>query len=92
MKTAAFVCAILGLLAGLVAAYFWALASKDPPRPISLDPDWKNSPKFLPPDDWLLGLVFGNLTSGVLNTKAASWTALAVVLNAISAILGTWPF
>lgn len=81
--------AIAGFAAGLVAAFYWYRASR-----VNFVPFWEANGGVEPVDPlqsaehWVVALMKTGRKSGKLNRIAAVWTALSVLLSAISAVLG----
>jgi hypothetical protein len=106
MKYAPLVFALAGLLTGLIAAFHWWGASKvkvrDPNLPGGSREDQRkekeNRKKFEQATGirgdvaaWFITIEVAYKMSSDWNRKAALWTALSVLMNALSAILGAWP-
>jgi len=76
----------IGGASGIIAARYWHESSK-----ISVVPMWGDF-EPLETEDKALGLTLGTLDaftqSATLNKKAARWTAVSVLLSAISGVLG----
>ena len=90
--------AVAGLAVGLRAAHYWWKASN-----VETDPGWREgSPQsaadalkpIRPPDPqlsqegWTMGILNAALESACLNKAAARLTAVAVVLSALSSVVG----
>jgi hypothetical protein len=90
--------AVAGLAVGLSAAYYWWKASK-----VETDPGWSGDPSqsaadalrpIRPPDSqlsqegWLMAVLTAARESARLNKTAACLTAVAVLLSALSSVLG----
>jgi hypothetical protein len=83
MKPAAIVFAVLALIAGMKAAWHWyQSATESPPGMDILGNYVKGGTGLTPIESWLE-------KTASRNRKAAGWSALAVVLGAISSILST---
>lgn len=88
-KCVAIAMAIAGLLSGLVAAWFWERSGRVPVDPLNGDPH-----AILPvvPEleqlSWRAAQFRADQEMGRLNTLAARWTALAVVLSTASSVIG----
>lgn len=84
MKIAAIALAILALISGLVAAFYWYKSTL--PKIKNMNPTSKDS-AFL-----ALGLINGFIQAyneaAEFNKKAARWTAATAVLGALSAVAG----
>lgn len=77
---------ILSAAAGLYAAYCWWDASS-----AKIDPGWRTEPGEgdMVQAQWTTGIMKSIVASARLNKRASIWTALAVLLGAISNILAT---
>jgi hypothetical protein len=78
------------MVSGLIAAWYWFKSSKVTIRHSSIDimtlqPD---DPKRL--SDGLLNTIWGFQKASDLNSKAALWSAIAVLWGAVSGMLGLW--
>ncbi len=84
--------ALCGAAAGLVAAYYWYLASKIEARPV-WDDDPSLNPKSIEMNNfgWVNALGAAFFHSSNKNATAAKWTAVAVALGAISVVVAKWP-
>jgi hypothetical protein len=74
--------ALLSVVSGLVAAYYWYLASRveiSPAWPLDIHGDREKNVM-----GWVAGNMIAFTKSGKLNKRAARWTALAVASSAIS--------
>jgi hypothetical protein len=91
MKFASLSFAILALVTGLIAAYYWYQASK-----VEVVPLWQELGTIEPlgggDTHWIVGMLKAAQKSGALNKLAALWTAASVALSAFSAVIGAWPF
>jgi hypothetical protein len=89
--TASDIVAILGAVAGLIAAIYWYLASKTPVK-ADWDYDPKLKPKNMVEDAWGLAnaLERAFMISSSRNVTAAIWTAISMGLSAISVIISKW--
>lgn len=74
---------LLAAIAGLIAAWYWLRASR---VPIEL-PDFQPVERDLAQDDWIAAIADNITRASELNAKAARWTAVAVTLGAIAAVL-----
>ena len=98
LSIASIVLAIAGLVVGLLAAHYWLKASK-----IKIDPGWRSDPpqsadearKPTEPGDpqlsqmsWTMATIKAAVESADLNKIAARLTAVAVLLSAVSSVLG----
>ncbi len=83
MKLASILLAFIGFATGSLAAYLWWKASRIP-----------SNPEIVPDDP-----VYGTMAqaestkvafekAGKLNAKAAAWTAVSVLVNALAALAG----
>jgi|SRR5208337_832137 len=81
LSTLSIVFAVIGLYAGLYAAYLWLKSSKVKPVP---SPQIGTMEADLAQMEWLCAMMKANQEAAELNGKAAGWTALAVVSAAIS--------
>jgi hypothetical protein len=83
MRVATIAFAILALAAGLKAALHWYKSTVETPPPMDLISSSirDTETKLTPVEAWLANIA-------KKNRKAAMWTAIAVVLGAISSILG----
>jgi hypothetical protein len=83
MRIAAIYLAIAGGFSGLIAAYYWYKSSKIP-----VDPKWTCEP--VDTEDKALGWTGATIDaftkSAELNKKAALWTAISVLLSALSGL------
>jgi hypothetical protein len=90
--------AVAGLAVGLCAAGYWLKASK-----IEIDPGWRSGPATSPADalkpikptdpqqaqgNWIVATITAACESARLNKVAARLTAAAVVLSALSSVVG----
>ena len=106
MKYAPLIFAMAALLTGLIAAFHWWGASKvqvrDPNVPFGTPEEQKrekeNRKKFEQATGirgeiaaWFIVIEVAYKMSSDWNRKAALWTALSVLLSAISAVLGACP-
>lgn len=88
MKIAEIALAILAFVTGLVAAGYWYRASK-----ITADPGWGRNGLVEPgvhsaaQDAWIAAMLQSASESARLNKIAALWTAAAVALNALAALI-----
>jgi len=90
MKFAGIATAVAALISGLIAAWYWYRSSK-----VQIEPMWpQGSMGLVEPGDaeasqggWIGGTLMAFSVSADLNSKAALWTAVSVVLAAISSIL-----
>jgi hypothetical protein len=85
IASCAFICVVAGLAAGLWAAYCWWKASK-----VEIDPggvEQTCDPELIQMS-WTTGIMKAVGESARLNKIAALWTAVAVLLNAVSSVLG----
>jgi hypothetical protein len=80
--------AIAALITGLLAAWKWYTASWVQPKP-----NWRTEPvePVLSNMGWTGATLEAFEKAGQLNAKAALWTAVSVVLSALSALAGAWP-
>lgn len=91
MKLAGIGLAVAALVSGIVAAGYWYRSSK-----LQITPAWglgSMGELFQPleQDDaqqgWIVGMLEASSASADRNAKAAIWTAVSVVLGAISSIV-----
>lgn len=87
MKVAAMVLAMITLLAGTRAAYVWHQASR-----VQVVPMWVEQGRMEPLDgqaqsEWIVAIIDYANRSGDLNRRAAAWTAIAVLLSTVSAVI-----
>jgi hypothetical protein len=82
--------ALAAFVAGLRAALIWKRASEVP-----IDPGWED--EIMAPAEtsnrhsgWIFGMLKASVDSARLNRKAAIWTAWAVVLSVVSALIGAF--
>jgi hypothetical protein len=91
MKLMSFSFALLALVTGLIAAYYWYKASK-----VEIVPLWQKLHIMEPigggDSHWIVGILEAVGESCSLNKIAAVWTASSVFLSAVSAVIGSWPF
>lgn len=88
-KIIAIALAIAGLTSGLLAAWFWARTTRVPVDPLDGDPH--AIMPVLPELEqlaWRAAQFRADQEIGRLNTLAARWTAAAVVLGALSSVVG----
>jgi hypothetical protein len=85
LKVAVVFCAISAAIAGIGAARKWYESSKIHPKP-----NWKFEPVVpkLKSMGWDAATLEAFQKAGELNARAAFWTAVSVVLSALSSILG----
>lgn len=80
---------MLTALTGVYAAGLWGRASKAPNIPT-----WVHSCGIEPGNpirainEWLAGIQQGGNKAAVLNQRAAQWTAVSVLLSAITTVVG----
>jgi hypothetical protein len=106
LRYASLAFALAGFVAGLIAAFHWWGSTKvkvrDPFLPTGSPEDQEkekeNRKKFERQTGirgdiaaWFIRIEVANVMASDWNRKAAAWTALSVLLNAISSILGAWP-
>ena len=88
-KSIAIALASGGLIAGLLAAWFWERTTRVRVNPLDSDPY-----ATVPPDGdisdpwWWTAQYRADQEIRRLNTFAARWTALAVVLGTLSSVVG----
>ena len=85
--------AVAAFAVGMRAARIWYLTSTIQP-----DPEWPREPVMglpfepveptLSQQGWTVAILVALSKSAVLNARAAKWTAWAVVLGSLSAVLG----
>ncbi|HEY1903040.1 MAG TPA: hypothetical protein VGG56_11435 [Terracidiphilus sp.] len=83
--------AFAALVVGLRAAQYWLKASK-----VDVVPVWPDGPQALmepvEPEQsqrgWITATIEAVKLSSDLNKRAARWTAAAVILSAVSSVLG----
>ena len=91
MKWLVLTLAVLSAAAGLIAARYWWKASK-----VFVIPMWEQGGRMEPVDpqqastQWIVALSQSFLKGGGLNKIAAGWTAAAVALSAVSAVISAW--
>jgi hypothetical protein len=87
MKTLSVVLSIVGLLFGLISAYYWHAAST-----VTVSPAWELEIRG-DINKNIMGWVTGNMIalkiSGDLNKRAALWTAATVLVSTIAGALST---
>lgn len=87
LKDFSIVLSILGLIFGLIAAYYWLKASK-----VIIEPAWELKIEG-DVNKNIMGWVTGNMIafkkSGDLNARAARLTAVAVVVSLAGSLLST---
>ena len=80
--------ALLSCLSGALAAYFWYRSAIVDPVPTwaRSNPDPLNEPviKTLSQDGWIAGLIAAVAEGAKWNKRAAIWSAIAVMLTALS--------
>lgn len=88
LKLTSLVLAIIGSVAGLIAAHYWYRASK-----VAISPAWELVPSRELETKNIMGWVTGNMiaftSSGKLNKYAARWSAVAVMASGFSALFGS---
>ena len=83
MKPAAILLAVLALIAGIMAAWHWYQSATEPPPGMDILSNYVKGDNGLTPiEGWLE-------KTASRNRKAAGWSAIAVVLGAVSSILST---
>jgi hypothetical protein len=91
MKLAGIGLAVLALASGIMAAGYWYRSSK-----LQITPAWGSGSQgelFQPLDSedaqqgWIVGMLETSSVSADMNAKAAIWTAVSVVIGAISSIV-----
>ena len=85
MRMLTIVLALLALACGLRAAHLWYQSSLIKPEPEGFEPVVDELRNMW----WQSAQIKAADCSAALNGRAAKWTALAVVLSAASALLGT---
>ena len=78
--------AVVGGISGVIAAHYWHKSSK-----ISVTPMWGDFEPLETEDKamgWTLGTADAFTEWATLNKKAARWTAISVLLSAVSGVLG----
>ena len=87
VKYAALALAICALGAGLVAAFYWYASGR-----VNLPRPWTRE-RLVEGHNlaWETDLLIALSVGARLNQKAAIWTAIALLLSTISAVLGAWP-
>ena len=88
MKVVTIVLALLGLVAGLLAAWYWRKSSKVLFVPAYLTETGIASPGFNQPEVWIPAVINTFQKAGRLNKIAAQWTAAAVALGAAASVVG----
>jgi hypothetical protein len=84
--------AALALGFGLLAAWFWYLASK-----VETLPPWSAPGRIEPvipefsQSGWISGLLTAGQENARLNKLAAFWTAVSVAIRAASNFAASWP-
>ncbi len=76
--------ACIGVVLGMLAAWFWFLASR-----IEVEPVWGDHQPFDPvlsQAGWIAGLLDAASKSALLNRRAAAMTALAVLASTASSV------
>jgi hypothetical protein len=84
LKALAFVSALIGLAAAIVAAIYWWSASRVaiPPTVVSISDV---------PELHILGTQVAYNESSRLNSRAAVWTGIAALFSAIASVLSVLP-
>jgi hypothetical protein len=81
--------AIIALVSGLIAAWYWYKSSKVP-----IDPGWSGPTEPVVPEqqqmDWTVAILKATREVADLNKTAALWTALSVAFAAASTIVGAF--
>ena len=88
MKSVGLVFSVLGAICGFVAAYYWYKASE-----VELTPAWElelRGDREKNVMGWVTGTMIAFRSAGLLNKRAALWTAAAVALTTISSVLLTF--
>jgi hypothetical protein len=87
MNYAGIVTAVGAAICGLIAAYYWYKSSR-----VGFWPDWEFEPVIDEQKnmDRFAAIMKGTESSSRLNSLAAGWTAISVILNVASAIAGVW--
>jgi hypothetical protein len=89
MKVLALTPALLAAGTGLLAALHWHRASK-----VQIIPMWEEQGRMEPVtlaqgnSEWIIGLLKTGEKSSYLNKIAAQWTAVSVLLSALSSLAG----
>jgi hypothetical protein len=88
MKYLALAFALAALLTGLKAAIDWYKSSRLVP-----EPGWPIEPgdSILAHIGWISGILETGRKSSALNRTAAIWTAVSVLLSALSSVVGAFP-
>lgn len=86
MKLIGLAFALIALFSGLASAYYWYRASL-----VKITPAWKleiEGDREKNMMGWVTGNMIAFRESGILNKRAALWTAVTVSSGAISSLLG----
>lgn len=87
LKMFSVVLSVLGLVVGIVAAYYWLMASR-----VSVEPAWELEIRG-DVNKNIMGWVAGNMIAfkkaGDLNARAACLTAIAVVVSQVGSLIST---
>jgi hypothetical protein len=89
MRCVSIVFAVFALITGLKAAHHWYAASE-----VTIDPGWTSAnpepvDEALKQLDWNVAIITAATESAKRNKVAARWTAVAVILGAISSVAGS---
>lgn len=88
-KTLAIALAIGGMISGLRAAWFWERTTRVRVDPLDNDAYATVLPEAVGPNQlWWTAQFRADQEIGRLNTRAARWTAAAVVLGTLSSVVG----
>ena len=91
MKWVILAVAVLSAIAGLIATRYWWKASK-----VFVMPMWEQNGRIEPvipelaASSWTVAFIQTFQKAGRLNKIAAGWTAAAVILGGMAAVLSAW--
>lgn len=88
LRTFSIIFALIALGTGLVAAWYWYASTKEQIDPaIYKAPDGREAFRMM---EWVQNVMNAVTKASQLNSKAALWTAAAVLSSAISAIFSAF--
>jgi len=90
MRLASLLFAMIGLAAGMRAAFVWMQASRLTPVPAWLVDEHSIEPRDQTESQagWIIGMMGTISESGRLNMVAARWTAWTVLFSALASLTG----
>jgi hypothetical protein len=87
-KIASIVLSLLGLMSGLIAAYYWFAASRVVITPTGR---MESGDAQLNTMGWVVANMDAFSRSGALNQRAAEWTAATVLVSTFASVCSTLP-